>query len=113
MLTDIIKVNYFNKEVRSMKSVSLTIFLAFIFLLVGFLHHAKAESDNPVVQTGEGVGKIVTSPIKIPENVVEDAEEKDPVTGTVTGTVKGTGEGVEQIGEGTADVITAPLKIFK
>ena len=62
---------------------------------------------------GEGVGKIGTSPVKIPEEIVDDAEKNDPVTGTITGTVKGTGEGVEQIGEGAEDIIEAPLKIFK
>ena len=87
--------------------------LGCLVLTVGLSAPVNAESDSAVVQTGQGVGKIVTSPVKIPENVVDDAEERDPVTGTVTGTVKGTGEGVKQIGEGTADVIEAPLKIFK
>ena len=84
-----------------------------IFLLTGPPVSVQAQTDNPVVQTGEGVEKIVSSPIKIPEEIVNDVEEKDPVTGTVTGTLKGTGEGVEQIGEGAEDIIEAPLKIFK
>ena len=83
-----------------------------IFLLTG-LPSVQAQTDNPVVQTGEGIEKIITSPIKIPEEIADDAEEKDPVTGTVTGTIKGTGEGVEQIGKGAEDIIEAPLKIFK
>jgi len=35
------------------------------------------------------------------------------VTGTVTGTIKGTGKGVEQIGEGTKEILEAPLKVFE
>ena len=89
------------------------IIFGIILLIAGLPVSAQDRPDNPVVQTGEGVGKIVTSPVKIPEDVADDAEKKDPVSGVVTGTVKGTGEGVEQIGKGTEEVIEAPLKIFK
>ena len=91
----------------------LIIVIGCIFIFAGTVIPAFSESDNPVVQTGEGVGKIVSSPVKVPEQVVEDSERRDPVTGTVTGTVKGTGKGVKQIGEGTKDVLEAPLKVFK
>jgi hypothetical protein len=84
-----------------------------IFLIAGPQVSAQDRPDNPVVQTGEGVGKIVTSPVKVPEDIADDAEKKDPVSGVVTGTVKGTAEGVEQIGKGTEEVIESPLKIFK
>ena len=91
----------------------LIILIGCIFIFVGTAISAHSESSNPAVQAGEGVGKIVSSPVKVPEQVVEDAERSDPVTGTVTGTVKGTGEGVEQIGKGTKDVLEAPLKVFE
>ena len=96
-----------------MAKKSLIIVIGCMFLFTGSVVPASSESDNPVVQTGEGAGKIVSSPVKVPEEVVKDSEKRDPVTGTVTGTVKGTGEGVEQIGEGTKDILEAPLKVFK
>ena len=96
-----------------MTKKSLIIVIGCIFIFSGTVIPAFSESDNPVVQTGEGVGKIVSSPVKVPEEIVKDSEKRDPVTGTVTGTIKGTGEGVEQIGEGTKDVLEAPLKVFE
>ena len=97
---------------RSMIALTVILFGA-MFLLAGAPVSAQSQTDNPVVQTGEGVGKIVTSPVKIPEEIVDDSEKSDPVTGTVTGTIEGTGEGVKQIEEGTMEVIEAPLKVFK
>ena len=96
-----------------MTKKSLIIVIGCIFIFAGTVIPAFSESNNPAVQAGEGAGKIVSSPLKVPEQVVEDAERRDPVTGTITGTVKGTGEGVEQIGEGTKDILEAPLKVFE
>ena len=96
-----------------MTKKSLIIVIGCIVLFAGTAIPAHSESNYPVVQTGEGVGKILSSPVKVPEEVVKDSERRDPVTGTITGTVKGTGEGVEQIGEGTKDILEAPLKVFE
>lgn len=65
----------------------------------------KVMADSQIV---EGVKKIVTAPIEIPKNIIENADEHGPGA-LVTGTVEGTVEGVGQIGDGTEDVVTAPV----
>ena len=59
-------------------------------------------------QIVDGVKKIIPAPIEIPKNIVENADEHGPAA-IITGTVEGTAEGVGQIGDGTEDVVTAPV----
>ena len=74
-----------------------------IMMVMSFAGMAYADS-----QILEGVKKIITAPIEIPKNIIENFDEHGPAA-LVTGTVEGTVEGVVQIGDGTEDIITAPV----
>jgi len=86
-----------------MKKIMIVSGLVLGLVLVGSMSTVMADS-----QILEGVKKIITAPIEIPKNIVENFDEHGPAA-LVTGTVEGTVEGVIQIGDGTEDVITAPV----
>lgn len=76
-----------------------------LIAVVVFAYMQTAIADSQII---EGVKKIITAPLEIPKNIVENFDEHGPAA-LITGTVEGTVEGVVQIVDGTEDVVTAPV----
>lgn len=95
----------FMKKSCFMKKMILVLSVVWLLGLGSFV---SAESFlDPI---GEGIKKILSAPFEIPRSIIQDSENTNPITGIITGTVKGTVRGAGQIGEGTVDVVTAPVK---
>ena len=55
---------------------------------------------------GRGVLNVVTSPVDVIVNVVNDTKTGPPLVGTLTGIGKGLGCGVLRLGSGAVDIVT-------
>jgi putative exosortase-associated protein (TIGR04073 family) len=55
---------------------------------------------------GRGALNVVTSPIDVIVNVVNDTKAGPPLVGTLTGVAKGLGCGVLRLGSGAVDLVT-------
>ena len=55
---------------------------------------------------GRGVLNVVTSPVDVIVNVVNDTKAGPPLVGTLTGIGKGLGCGVLRLGSGAVDIVT-------
>lgn len=72
--------------------------------------HEAAESQEYGRKFGGMIGRgalnVVTSPVDIIVNLVNDTKVGPPLIGTLTGIAKGTGCGVLRIGSGAIDLVT-------
>lgn len=55
---------------------------------------------------GRGVLNVVTSPVDVIVNVVNETKAGPPLVGTLTGVAKGVGCGVLRLGSGAVDLVT-------
>ena len=72
--------------------------------------HGAAESSDYGRKfggmIGRGVLNVVTSPVDVIVNVVNDTKAGPPLVGTLTGVGKGLGCGVLRLGSGAVDLVT-------
>ena len=72
--------------------------------------HAAAESQDYGRKFGGMIGRgalnVVTSPVDLIVNTVNDTKDGPPLIGTLTGLAKGVGCGVLRLGSGAVDLVT-------